>query len=206
VTPLRDDALAALRAWRPPDDDPDQGRQATLRDRFVAHLERHPDGASRACRPDHLTASTLVLSPGGTHVLLTLHAKARRWFQMGGHAEPGDTSLLAAARREAVEESGLDALELLPTPVHLDEHAVPFCRLPDAGDDGLTVHHLDVRFAAVAPAHTSPTVSHESLDLRWWPVDGLPDPELAPLVRAAQSALRSTGGGETRAASDQPSR
>lgn len=206
MSPLRDDALAVLRAWRPPEDDPDRGHQAALRDRFVAHLERHPDGATRACRPDHLTASTLVLSPGGTHVLLTLHAKARRWFQMGGHVEPGDPTLLAAARREAVEESGLEGLELLPAPVHLDEHAVPFCRTPDGRDDGLTVHHLDVRFAALAPAGTSPTVSDESLDVRWWPVGGLPDPELAPLVRAAQSVLGSTGGGETRAASDQPSR
>ena len=81
------EALAALRDWSPPTPE-----QAALRDRYVAHLAEHPDGLTRACRPDHLTASTLVLSADGRSVLLTLHAKAHRWFQLGGHIEPGDAS------------------------------------------------------------------------------------------------------------------
>ena len=52
---------------------------------------------TRDCYPDHLTASTLVLSADGDRVLLTLHAKARQWFQFGGHCEPGDVTLAAAA-------------------------------------------------------------------------------------------------------------
>ncbi|CAN5470100.1 NUDIX hydrolase [soil metagenome] len=168
---LRADARARLAAWTPPGP-----AQAALRDRYVAHLDAHGDGMTRACRPDHLTASTLVLSHDRTHVLLTLHSKAKRWFQFGGHCEPGDASLVGAAEREATEESGL-ALTLDPVPLQLSEHAVPFCRLPGAEDDGLIVHHLDVRFLAVAPADAVPVVSEESLDVRWWPVGVLPDPE-----------------------------
>ncbi|SKC65941.1 NUDIX hydrolase [Krasilnikoviella flava] len=157
--------------------------QHALRDRYVAHLDARPDGVLRTCRPDHLTASTVVLSADASRVLLTLHAKAGRWFQLGGHAEPGDGTLLAAARREVVEESGLD-VALDPVPVHLDEHAVPFC-----GSDGVA-HHLDVRFVAVAPDGARHAVSDESLDVRWWPVDDLPNPDLAPMVALAVARVR----------------
>ena len=113
-----------LTSWSPP-----TPGQDALRGRYVAHLVRHPDGLTRRCRPDHLTASTLVLSSDISRVLLTLHAKAQRWFQLGGHTEPGDDSLAGAALREAVEESGISASDLAldPVPVSLDAHAVPFC-------------------------------------------------------------------------------
>jgi 8-oxo-dGTP pyrophosphatase MutT (NUDIX family) len=210
---LHADALAVLRHWSPP-----SGAQSRLRDRYVAHLERHPDGVFRSCVPDHLTASCLVLSEDGSRVLLTLHAKAGRWFQFGGHLEADDASLLAAATREATEESGLDGLALLPVPVQLSEHPVPFCA-PAGG-----VHHLDVRYAAVAPAEAAHAVSAESLDVRWWPADHLPDPDpdLVELVRLARARLadapaadrrgQSTspsslpGGGSSLAAADQPRR
>lgn len=176
-------ALAALRDWSPPTPE-----QAALRERYVSHLADHPDGLTRDCRPDHLTASTLVLSADGTSVLLTLHAKAHRWFQLGGHLEPGDPSLAEAALREATEESGLADLALDPVPVQLSEHAVPFC-----GPHG-DVHHLDVRFLALAPTDAVPEVSDESLELRWWPVDALPDPEpdLVELVALARTRLQSS--------------
>jgi len=175
---LHADALAALVDWTAP-----TSVQEALRERYVAHLAAYPDGLSRDCRPDHLTASTVVLSPDGSQVLLTLHAKAQQWFQFGGHCEPDDETLAGAALREATEESGLSGLRLDPVPVQLSEHAVPFCG--PTGD----VHHLDVRFVAVAPADSAYAVSDESLDVRWWPADAMPDPqadmvELVALARA----------------------
>jgi len=170
---LRDDALAVLGGWTAPD-----AEQERLRQRYVAHLESHADATYRECRPDHLTAGVLVLSSDHREVLLTLHAKAGRWFQFGGHCEPGDTTLAAAALREAREESGIADLRLDPVPVHLDEHPVTFC-----GSPGL-VHHLDVRYVAVAPGGATPVVSEESTDVRWWPVDALPEPDTG-LVAAA---------------------
>lgn len=195
---LRADALAVLRAWQPP-----TSSQAMLRDRFVAQLVAHPDGMDRGCYPDHLTASTLVLSADASRVLLTLHVKAQRWFQLGGHCEPGDQTLAGAALREAVEESGLGSLRVQPEPVELSEHAVPFC------DARGGVHHLDVRFLAVAAEGEEHTISQESLDVAWWPVDTLPEDDLAGLVSLALARGQSTsspGDGSTRAAADQPSR
>ena len=199
---LHDEALAVLSGWTPPDDG-----QRELRDRYVDHLHRHPDGATRASYPDHLTASTLVLSSDGAHVLLTLHAKARQWFQFGGHCEPADATLAGAAAREAAEESGVPDLALDPVPVQLSEHAVPFCD-PRGG-----VHHLDVRFVAVAAVDAVPAVSDESLDVRWWPADALPDPQpdMVALVALARARCQSTssswpGGASSWAAADQPER
>jgi 8-oxo-dGTP pyrophosphatase MutT (NUDIX family) len=192
VSGLHADALAVLTSWTPP-----TPAQAALRGRYVEHLRAHPDGLARECRPDHVTASTVVLSADRTQVLLTLHAKAQRWFQLGGHCEPGDTTLAGAALREATEESGLSGLRISSYPVHLDEHVVPFC------GSGADVHHLDVRFLAIAPQGAAHAVSDESIDVRWWPVDALPDPDLEELV--AQS-ISSPGGGSTLAAADQPSR
>ncbi|MFJ3406345.1 NUDIX domain-containing protein [Promicromonospora sp. NPDC090134] len=183
-TSLHADALATLRSWSGPT--PEQER---LRARYVVHLEAHDDGVFRASVPDHLTASTLVLSHDGARALLTLHAKARRWFQLGGHLEAGDVSLADAAAREAREESGIAGLVLDAVPVHLDEHVVPFCR-PGTGDPARPVHHLDVRFVAVAAPGAETAVSDESLDLRWWSVDELPEPELTELVMLARARTR----------------
>lgn len=210
-------SLAVLASWSPPD-----AAQAAERDAYVAHLRAHSDGLLRECAPDHLTASAVVLDAHGEHTLLTLHRKARRWFQLGGHCEPGDASVVEAAAREAREESGLpaSALHVDPVPLQLSPHDVPFCRPPALADHpGAVVRHLDVRFLVVADRSVATEVSDESLDVRWWPVDALPDPE--PALREAvgwavervqstrstgSAASSSPGGGSTAAAADQPSR
>ena len=161
---LHSDARAVLAGWAPP-----TPRDAELRDRFVAHLDAQPAGMTRGCLPDHLTAGTIVLTPEADAVLLNHHRKAGGWFAFGGHCEPGDTTLAGVALREAHEESGLTDLEFDPVPLDLDEHAVEFC------SPGRVVHHLDVRFLATAARGADHRVSEESLDVRWWPVDGLPD-------------------------------
>lgn len=175
---LHDDALAALRDWAAPSPD-----QQDLRARYVAHLERHPNGTDRSCFPEHLTAGTVMLSADGHEVLLNLHGKARRWFAFGGHIEPGDPTLADAARREAAEESGLADFVLDPVPVHLDLHTVSFC------DPRGQVRHLDVRYSAVAPHDAAHQVSDESLDVRWWPLEALPplEEEMHTLIRLARA-------------------
>ncbi len=177
---LRADALDVLECWPAPDD-----AQDALRHEYLEQLRAHPDAVAKEGPPVHLTASCLVLSCDGEHALLTHHRRAGQWFQFGGHLEPGDSCLWSAARREAREESGIADLDPLPRPVHLDRHEL-------VGDFGPCREHLDVRYAAVAPPGSEPRVSGESLDVRWWPVEELPEgtrAELAPLVSLARGVL-----------------
>ena len=175
------EALTELRAYAAT-----TAEQAGLRDDYVRHLEHHQDGLLRSCVPDHLPSGALVLSPGLDAVLLNLHRKAGRWFHFGGHVEPADLSLWDAARRETAEESGLGDLVVHRGPVHLSRHTVPFCDPPHPVD------HLDVRFAAVA-APGSERVSDESIDVRWWAPDALPDlqDEMHELIALARARLQS---------------
>lgn len=181
---LHADALATLRGWTAPTDE-----QERLRRDYVAHLEQAPDGLSRRCFPAHVTASALIVSADLERVLLTLHAKAKAWFQTGGHCEEQDRTLAGAARREAVEESGIADLEVDPRPVRLDAHTVGFC------DPRGPVRHLDVQFVAVAPAGAVPAVSVESDAVTWWPADAPPTDERSLLDLVRHARLRLAGHG-----------
>ncbi|MFG2312609.1 NUDIX hydrolase [Streptomyces sp. NPDC048566] len=171
---LHDDAVLVLKEY--------EGQEA-LRGLYLAHLSEHPDGVWKACRAGHVTASALVVDPERGRVLLTLHRKLRMWLQMGGHCEPGDASLAAAALREATEESGIRGLALAPGgPVRLDRHAIPApCHW-----------HLDVQYLALAPSDAVAAISEESLDLRWFAYDevaAVADDSVVRLLEAARARL-----------------
>jgi 8-oxo-dGTP pyrophosphatase MutT (NUDIX family) len=179
--PLHESAVALLSHWSAPDE-----QQDSVRRQLLTHLAAHDDAMWRSCPVGHLTGSTLVVDATGTQALFTLHPKIGRWLQMGGHCEPGDPDLAATAFREAVEESGIEHLELLAGPVDLDIHALD-C------PQGHPNRHLDVRWLAVAPAGATARPSEESPDLRWFPLDDPPpdaDESTLRLVRLARARSR----------------
>ncbi len=170
------DAVSSLSRWHPYSDE-----QARLRNAYLAHLDEHPDGLSRECHPDHLTASALVLSHDRRQVLLNLHRRYRIWVQFGGHCEPDDEALVSAARRETVEECGITDLVFDGMIAQLSKHEVRCGPIRPS-------HHLDVRYLAMAPADAEAVVSAESLDVRWFDVGAVPaglEPQLRELVSRA---------------------
>ncbi|WP_438485935.1 NUDIX hydrolase [Streptomyces sp. S186] len=174
---LHADAARVLKEWPAP-----SAGQERLRLAYLDHLAAHQDGMWKPCKDGHLTASALVVDPAGGRVLLTLHRKLEMWLQMGGHCEPEDTSLAGAALREAREESGIaHGLTLLgDVPVRLDRHRTP------------CAEHLDVQYAALAPADAVAAISDESLDLRWFRYDEVPavaDDSVVRLVADTRALL-----------------
>lgn len=163
MTSLHRSARAALAAYHPPTEEQDSVRHTML-----AFLDAQPDGCLRRNTPGHVTASSLVLTRDKTRVLLTLHPKVGKWIQLGGHCEDGDATITDAALREAREESGIADLRVDPQVLGLHTHPIT-CSL------GQPTRHLDVRFLVTAPDGAAATRSDESLDLRWWPVDALPE-------------------------------
>jgi len=173
-------ARATLRAYEPPDE-----QQADFRAHLLAWIERFPADAHRRTRREgHLTASVLLVDARGARVLLHHHRKLERWLQFGGHCD-GDGNFRAVARRELVEESGVEPAWLSPAPVDLDVHRIP-ARADEPEHD-----HLDVRFLARAGEGARAQASEESNELRWFRWEELPaldlDPSLARLIALARA-------------------
>jgi len=178
---LHASAVEVLRDWAAPDPGQDSLRHAML-----AFLDARPDGCLRSCVPGHVTASALVLDDTGSRAVLTLHPRFGRWLQVGGHCEPDDRDIFAAALREATEESGIEGLVVDPELAAIHVHPVT-CSL------GVPTRHLDMQFLIHAPPGAAIVRSDESLDLRWWSLDALPaDTDFGLLQLAAAARRRQT--------------
>ncbi|RMH18316.1 MAG: NUDIX domain-containing protein [Acidobacteria bacterium] len=155
-----------------------------------AFVRRHRRCFDRGLEVGHLTASAWLVDGDGARVLLTHHRKLGRWIQLGGHAD-GDGDLLRVALREAEEESGLRRLEPLSRGIFdLDVHPIP-------ARPGEAAHlHYDVRYALRAAGPLEVTVSAESHDLAWVPIDALETVTREPSIlrMAAKWRARRAGG------------
>ena len=113
-------------------------------DSFTKYLKRYPDDeshlrllsqqlqqgdeqlTSRKNFVGHVTASAFVVNPATKQVLLLQHKALGTLLQPGGHVEPADKTILAAAEREVMEETGLDRSQLQLRSLYADNPQVPF--------------------------------------------------------------------------------
>jgi 8-oxo-dGTP pyrophosphatase MutT (NUDIX family) len=141
--------------------------------------------------PGHFTASAFVLSPDFRDLVLIHHKKLGIWVQPGGHVEPMDEDLSAAARREVLEEVGLGELEPISAAgaslvFDVDIHSIPARKADPAHE------HFDVRFAFVAKQREL-VHSEEVADLRWVPLSEVEQMGTDESVLRAVRKLRALG-------------
>jgi len=163
--PLHEAARRLLAGWQAPDREQDRVRRLML-----DFLADHPDGTSRSCQAGHLVASAVVLDPTGTRVLLTRHPAHGLWIELGGHLEPNDATVAAAALREALEESASPACTWTPPPSTWKSPpttAHPADRAATSTSGSGLPHPLPANPCAAmspwtSPGSTSPTYPHRS--------------------------------------------
>lgn len=155
----------------------DRPEEVSCRQRMLDLLDTRPDCFHRDAFPAHFTGSALVVSADGSKVLLHHHRKLDRWLQFGGHCD-GEEDVLSVARRETLEESGIDGLVVASgRPFDLDIHEIP----PHGHEP---VHfHYDVRYVLIAPEAAETKTSAESKELRWFTFGELQDWDLDPGLR-----------------------
>ena len=125
----------------------------------------------------HLTASCWVLDDNG-QVLLLHHKKLNKWLQPGGHAD-GEEDLLAVAKKELEEETGLVHFSVNTEIFDLDIHTIPQRKnVPEH-------FHYDVRFLFIATDPDEIQKNHESTDLKWVKLTAVNE-----LCRGEESILR----------------
>ena len=128
----------------------------------------------------HITGSAVIAGPRGT--VLHLHKRLHRWIQPGGHVEEGETPW-DAARRESVEETGLEAAHPggIARLIHVDVHAAAKGHV-----------HLDLRYLLLAGDEDPRPGPGESAEVRWYSWDEAittSDEALEGALRAAKRTL-----------------
>jgi 8-oxo-dGTP pyrophosphatase MutT (NUDIX family) len=106
-------------------------------------LNNRVDLASRKNFGGHVTVGVLLLHPTTGTVLQVAHKTLDMWLFPGGHLEPKDCNLVAAALRELKEETGVEPEYETYTLLDIDKHKIP------ANDRRQEPEHLhfDFRFA-----------------------------------------------------------
>ena len=166
-------------------------REAASIDAFLVAFDVLDDPFSQELDPVHVTGSGFVVGPRG--IVLLKHKRLGFWLQPGGHIDAGETPW-EAARRECVEETGLDVRFLGPFDAAVPELVVPELVHVDVHAGGRGHTHLDLRYlfdagpAEDGSADPAPPEG-ESQEIAWFDWDAAI--ELADAgLRGALIALR----------------
>lgn len=111
----------------------------------------------------------MIIFDKNKRVLLQKRADVRLWGIPSGHVEPGE-SVVDAAVREIWEETGLNICVTRLIGVYSDPKSQVF-KYPN----GTTTHFITTYFEAQVVGGQINCSSPETLDLRYFPLDALPD-------------------------------
>ncbi|MFD8582501.1 NUDIX domain-containing protein [Streptomyces californicus] len=171
---------------------------------LVEALDAPGEVTARATVPGHITCSAAVIDHDGRVLHVRHNASGGKWLLPGGHVEPEDNTLMAAAVREIHEETGIPPQALCRSaafrhePADIDVHSI------DANPaKGEPAHqHYDFRFVfhLVPPSAETTPQPEEVSGTDWRPIDQVtsltmrskllaadlsagPEPVNAPVIR-----------------------
>ena len=146
---------------------------------ILAFLRSGGDFLTRENAVAHLTASAWVVSPDRKETIMVYHNLYRSWSWMGGHAD-GDANLLRVAKKEVMEECGLQQLTVVSPEIFslevlcVDGH--------EKKGQYLSSHlHLNVTYLFEAdPAEVLRIKPDENSGVGWVKVEDIPNKSTEP--------------------------
>ena len=156
-------------------------KEAKTISRFETFIAQNANCFERQNKSGHLTGSAWIVDKSYSEVVLVHHGKLNVWIQPGGHAD-GNSDLIAVARMEAHEETGLTSLQLLSNNIFdLCIHQIPAFGIEPEH------YHYDIRYLFKSDLPEPLICSSESHSLAWVKLD-----EIAQ-KNSSESILRMTG-------------
>ena len=185
----RAEAALALLARHEPFDAEERGHAEAIAALLRRGEAEQLDAFARTTfAPGHITASAFLLSADLRSLLLIWHTTLQRWLQPGGHVEPDDPDVIAAALREVEEETGLRGCAPLGDGLFdVDVHGIP----PRSGKRVEPAHaHFDMRIALVVPVHARAVAGDGVSAVRWVALDAFDSPVASGELETDNSVLR----------------
>ena len=142
----------------------------------------------------HVVADAWIVNPERNKVVLIEHGLNKLWMAPGGHCD-GDTDVLAPARREVWEETGLaDITPLLDGGIYDINVGVVPTREKNGTLEPSHIH-FDICFAFEASEHVPLKISLESTGLAWVLLEDFPALNTSPshnrrLLKTQRSILK----------------
>lgn len=153
---MKFDLYKALNEYKPKD-----SNELENLEKIKKFLKDNDNCFSRTNLKGHITAGALVIDKD-CNILLNHHKILNIWIHFGGHSD-GDMDSLNVAKREVMEESGIEDIYDMDGKIFdIDVHVIPENKSKDEPEH----YHYDIRFLFIAKEKNF-KVSNESNALRW---------------------------------------
>jgi 8-oxo-dGTP pyrophosphatase MutT (NUDIX family) len=158
---------------------------------LILQIVNEDDLNNRHTLPGHVTAGAVVLSEDRSQILLIHHKFLDMWLQPGGHWDPGEPDPWTAAKREAIEETGVTITEMIPAvasdpriPFDISSHDIP--ENPVKGEPA-HVHH-DFRYVFIAGNEDLTTLEAEVHDAAFVDFDDPRTEHVQPIIEKLRAS------------------